>query len=141
MTSNKLVKTWFEKVKKCPEEQLLNILIKIVIAYAVFMFFCMVSVILTPPDVISQIALAVQMFFVFAVIWFIVSRFKLLAQTPMNIKILILVLVCLLSVTITSSVVFFRDYYRTKKSYHQMKIEHSQSPAATTQQQTQTQSQ
>jgi Sec-independent protein secretion pathway component TatC len=130
MISNKFITTCFEKVKKCSERQLLNILIKIVIAYAVFMFFCMVAAILTPPDVISQITLAFQMFFVFAVIWFIVSRFKSLAQTPMNIKILIVVLVCLLSITITSSVFFFQCYYSSKKSYRQLEIEHSKSPVS-----------
>jgi prolipoprotein diacylglyceryltransferase len=90
----------------------------------VFVFF-VVAVILAPPDFISQIFLAVQMVIIYGVLRFIVSRFKSYAQTPENIKKLITVLICLLSITITSSIFFFQAYCGLNKSYQQMEDEHS----------------
>jgi hypothetical protein len=62
--------------------------------------FAFVSAILTPPDVVSQIFLMAQMLLVAGVLAFIVSRFKSFAQTPENIRRLLIVLVCLLSILI-----------------------------------------
>ena len=114
---------------------------KIIKAYIVFMIFCIVAAIMAPPDAISQLTLAVFMAIIYGILWFIVSRFKSYTQTPESIKKLIIVLICLLSITITSSIFFFQGICGLKKSYRQLEIEHSESPAATTQQQTQTQSQ
>jgi len=120
----------------------MNIIIKIIIAYvvlqAVLMIFCIAAAIMTPPDVISQITLVVVMVIICGFLIFIVSRFKSFAQTPQSIKCLILAMVCLLSITITSSMMFFQVYYHLNKSYRQLEIEHAK--CLLSQEQTQMQS-
>lgn len=105
----------------------------------VLLVFFVVAVMLAPPDLISQIFLAVQMIIVYGILRFIVSRFRSYAQTPESIKKLTTALLCLLSVTITSSMYFFQCYYGLNKSYRQLENEHSKCPPS--QQQTQMQSQ
>jgi uncharacterized membrane protein len=61
---------------------------------------------------------------IYGVLTFIVSRFKSLAQTPQTIRRLILVLVCLLSITISYSVTLFQYCY-------QMRAERSEQAAST----------
>jgi hypothetical protein len=70
----------------------------------ILLVFFVASVILAPPDIISQIALMIVMLVVCGVLAFIVSRFKSFGQTPESIKKLIVVLVCLLSITIPCSI-------------------------------------
>jgi hypothetical protein len=117
----------------------MNIIIKIIIAYVIFNIFVITAAILTPPDIVSQITLVVVMVIISGLLLFIVSRFKALAQTPKCIKYLILALVCLLSMTITSSMMFFQGSYHLKKSYRQLEIEHAKCLAS--QEQTQMESQ
>jgi hypothetical protein len=116
----------------------MNIIIKIIIAYVVFNIFLVVSAILTPPDIISQLFLTFVMVIICGVLIFIVSRFKSIAQTPKSIKYLILAMVCLLSITISSSIHLFQYYYHLNKSYRQLEIEHSKCPVS--QEQTQMES-
>jgi Sec-independent protein secretion pathway component TatC len=97
------------------------------------------AAILTPPDIVSQLTLVVVMVIICGVLLFIVSRFKALAQTPKSIKYLILALVCLLSMTITSSMMFLQGSHQSNKSYRQLEIEHAKCLAS--QEQTQIQSQ
>ncbi len=70
--------------------------------------------VISPPDLISQIIIAVQMIIVYGVLSLVISRFKSLAQTPETIKKLIFVLVCLLSITIVTSVTFVQYNYRAR---------------------------
>ena len=70
--------------------------------------FLVVAAILTPsPDVVSQIAMALMMTVICGILTFIVSRFKSFGQTPESIKRLIVVLVCLLSITTAYSFTSF----------------------------------
>ncbi|MHC4537035.1 MAG: hypothetical protein ACYS6K_24055 [Planctomycetota bacterium] len=104
-------------------------------AQIVLLVFFVTAAIMTPPDVVSQIALVVVMVIIYGLLIFIVSRFKSYAQTPQSIKNLILVLVCLLTITISFSIISFE--YR--RNYRRLRAEHSKCP--TSQEQTQTESQ
>lgn len=90
--------------------------------------FIVVAAILTPPDVVSQIFLAVQMLIIYGVLRFIVSRFRSYAHTPQDIKKLITFFICLLSITIASSLTFYQYYIHINKSYRQLEDEHSKCP-------------
>jgi len=75
-----------------------------------------VAAILTPtPDVVPQIALMIMMGVVLGILAFIVSRFKSFGQSPQSIKKLIIVLVCLLSITTGySAMSFLNDLHRSE---------------------------
>jgi len=83
----------------------------------IFVFFIAAAVI-SPPDVISQITLAVEMVIVYGLLTLVISRFKSLSQTPETIKKLIFVLVCLLSISIVYCVTFFLYWYRARAELH-----------------------
>ena len=101
-------------------------------ALTVLLIFAVSAAIITPPDLLSQITVIVAMLIVYGLLIFIVSRFKSYAQTPQSIKRLIMVLICLLSITISYSITLFLYY-------HQLRVEHSKCP--TSQEQTQIESQ
>jgi predicted membrane protein len=92
-----------------------------------FVFF-VIAAIITPPDVISQLTLAFEMLIIYVILWFIVSRLRSYAQTPQDIKKLITFFICLLSITIASSLTFYQYYIHINKSYRQLKDEHSKCP-------------
>ncbi len=73
----------------------------------VILIFPVTGAIITPPDVISQVVVVFEMMIIYGVMLFIVSRFKSLKQTPENIKRLIIVLVCLLSISTIYTVTLF----------------------------------
>ena len=80
----------------------------IVVALIIVLFiFPIVAGILTPPDVISQVFLMSIMTLIGGILAFVISRFKSFGQTPERIKILIIVFVCLLSITTAYSVMSF----------------------------------
>lgn len=79
----------------------------IVTLIMVLIVFPLAGAILTPPDVISQMALAIPMMVIYGILTFIVSRFKSFGQTPESIKRLIVVLVCLLSITMVYTITSF----------------------------------
>lgn len=78
------------------------------------LIFIIASAIITPPDPISQIIVLFEMIIVFGFLTFIISRFKSLKRTPEAIKKLIIVMVCLLSITISYSVTLFQCLYRLR---------------------------
>ena len=80
----------------------------IVTLITVLIILPLVAAILTPTqDVVSQVALMLVMAVVCGVLAFIISRFKSFGPTPQSIKRLIIVLVCLLSITTAYSVMSF----------------------------------
>lgn len=83
-------------------------------AQIVLLVFAVAAAVITPPDVISQLFVIVEMVIICGLLIFIVSRFKSFAQTPESIKRLIMVLVCLLSITISYSVTLFQYCHRLK---------------------------
>jgi len=66
--------------------------------------FLLAAAFVTPPDVISQIVATFEMAIVFGLLTLTVSWFKSFKQAPENTKKMIIVLVCLLSITIVSSI-------------------------------------
>lgn len=101
-------------------------------ALIVFFVFAVAAAVITPPDVSSQLFVIVEMVIICGLLMFIVSRFKSFARTPKSIQRLIMVMVCLLSITISYSITLFLYY-------HQLRVEHSKCP--TSQEQTQMESQ
>ncbi len=87
-------------------------------AWIFLLVFSIAAALITPPDVISQIVVIFEMVIVCGFLTFIISRFKSLKQTPESIKKLIIVMVCLLSISITCSVTFFIQR-------HQLRIAHN----------------
>jgi hypothetical protein len=79
------------------------------------------------------------MFIICGVLIFIITRFKSFAKTPQRIKCLILAMVCLLSITITSTIFLFMRCHGLGKSYLKLKNEHSE--RSDSQKQTQIESQ
>jgi len=73
-------------------------------AWIIVLVFSIVAALITPPDLLSQIVVIVEMVIVCGFLTFIISRFKSFKQTPESIKKLIIIMVCLLSITITCSV-------------------------------------
>ena len=73
----------------------------------VIWIFPVAAAIITPPDVISQIVVAVEMTITYGIMLYIVSRFKSLKQAPENIRRLIVVLLCLLSISTIYTVTLF----------------------------------
>jgi hypothetical protein len=76
--------------------------------------------IIIPPDPITQAVVSLEMAVIYGLLLFIVYRFESFKQTLENIKKLIVVLVCLLSITITSSLTLFRHVH-----WYQSRIEQS----------------
>lgn len=105
-----------------------TIIFTIIMIVFVFPF---VAAILTPPDIISQMALAIPMMVIYGILTFIVSRFKSFGQTPQSIKRLIVVLICLLSITMTVCVVSFLDRIHRHREYSSVSEESSESPLGT----------
>ena len=71
-----------------------------------WILFLIVAAFISPPDLISQITIAVMMAVIYGLLTFIISRSKSLAQTPADIRKLIAVLVILLSVSFSLSLIF-----------------------------------
>jgi len=87
----------------------------LIISGIIFFFvFSVAAAIITPPDLISQITVIVEMVIVCGFLTFIISRFKSLKQTPESIKKLIIVMVCLLSISISYSVTLFMQCYQLR---------------------------
>lgn len=72
-----------------------------------FFIFPFVAAIITPPDVISQIFVIIEMAIIYGLLTLLISRFKSIKQTSEDIKILIVILVGLLSITIPCSITLF----------------------------------
>jgi Sec-independent protein secretion pathway component TatC len=73
--------------------------------------FIVASAIIAPPDPISEIMVLFEMVIVCGFLSFIISRFKSLKRTPEAIKKLIIIMVCLLSITISYSITLFQYCY------------------------------
>ena len=101
----------------------------------VLLIFAVAAAIITPADPLSHLVVTIEMLIIYCILMFIVSRFKSYAQTPQDIKKLIMVMICLLSMTIAYSVTSFS--YR--RNYHHLRVEHFKCPAS--QEQTQMESQ
>ena len=94
--------------------------------------FLIMAAILTPsPDVFSQVVMAFMMTLVCWTLAFIISRFKSFAQTPESVKRLIVVFVCLLSITMTVCVVSFLDRIHRHREYSSVSYESSESSLGT----------
>ncbi len=83
--------------------------------------FSIVAALITPPDVISQIIVIFEMIIVYGFLTFIISRFKSLKQTPESIKKLIIVMVCLLSISISCSVTLFQQRHQLSMAYNDLR--------------------
>ena len=92
----------------------------------IFLIFSFASGIISPPDLISQVTLLVAMLIVFGILIFIISLFKSYKQTPESIKRLIIVMVCLLSVSTIYSLHFFYCFYHTNKEIIKLRAERSE---------------
>ena len=90
-------------------------------ALVILLVFSIVAALITPPDLISQITLMLEMLIVCGFLTFIISRFKSLKQTPESIKKLIIVMVCLLSISITCSVTFFMRCHQMRTANNNLK--------------------
>jgi Sec-independent protein secretion pathway component TatC len=95
-------------------------------AWIILVVFSIVAALMTPPDLISQIVVIFEMVIVCGFLTLIISRFKSLKQTPESIKKLIIVLVCLLSISITSSVTFFMRCHQMRIDYHNLRTQQSE---------------
>jgi hypothetical protein len=87
---------------------------KPLLLFIILLSFSIASVIITPPDPITQVSAIAVMVIIFGILIFIISRFKSFAQTPETIKILIVALACLLSITITYSVALSQFNHRLR---------------------------
>ena len=92
----------------------------------VVLVFAVVSALVTPPDLISQITVMLEMAAVFGLPLLIVSRFKSYSQTPEQMKMVIVALVCLLSIAITCATLFFTACRNARMEYHELLYEQSQ---------------
>jgi hypothetical protein len=95
-------------------------------AYIILSLFIIVAVVVTPPDVVTQVVFIVEMIIIYGLLTLIISRFKSLKQTPESIKKLIIVMVCLLSITITCSVNFFMQCYRLRIANDDLRTKQSE---------------
>ena len=95
-------------------------------ALVILLVFSIVAALITPLDVISQITVIVEMVIVCAFLTIIISRFKSLKQTPESIKKLIIVMVCLLSITITCFVTFFIQCHQLRIANNDLRTEQSE---------------
>ena len=92
-------------------------------AWIILSIFTIVAAIITPPDVVSQITLIVEMIIVCGFLTFFISRFKSLKQTPDNIKKLIMVMVCLLSISISCSFNLFMQCHYLRIANNDLRTE------------------
>ena len=88
--------------------------------------FAVAAALITPPDLISRVFVMFEMVVAYGVLLFIVSRFKSFAQTLERMKTVIVVLVCLLSITVTCAATFFQGYCQTNVRYHKLLYEQSE---------------
>ncbi len=95
-------------------------------AWIILLVFSIVAALITPPDVISQIIVIFEMIFIYGLLTLIISRFKSLKQTPESIKKLIIVMVCLLSISISSSVTLFMQCYQLSIANDDLRTEQSE---------------
>lgn len=94
-------------------------------AWIFLLVFSIAAALITPPDVISQIVVIVEMVIVCGFLTFIISRFKSLKQTPESIKKLIIVMVCLLSISISYSVTLFYQCHQLRIANDDLRTEQS----------------
>ncbi len=95
-------------------------------AWIFLLVFSIAAALITPPDVISQIVVIVEMVIVCGFLTFIISRFKSFKQTPESIKKLIIVMVCLLSISISYSVTLFQQCYQLRIANNDLRTEQSE---------------
>ena len=95
-------------------------------AWIFLLVFSIVAALITPPDVISQITVIVEMVIVCGFLTFIISRFKSLKQTPESIKKLIIVMVCLLSIAISCSVYLLYQCHQLRIAIYDLRTEQSE---------------
>lgn len=95
-------------------------------AWIILLFFSIIAAFITPPDVVSQIVVIFEMVIVCGLLAFIISRFKSLKQTPESIKKLIIVMVCLLSISISCSVTLFQQCYQLRIANDDLRTEQSE---------------
>ena len=94
--------------------------------WIMLLVFSIVAALITPPDVMSQITLIFGMLIVCGLLTLIISRFKSLKQTPESIKKLIIVMVCLLSISITCSIFLFHQCYQLRIINNDLRTEQSE---------------
>jgi len=94
--------------------------------WIILLVFSIAAALITPPDVVSQIVVIFEMLIVYGLLTFIISRFKSLKQTPESIKKLIIVMVCLLSISISCSVTLFTQCYRLSIANDDLRTEQSE---------------
>jgi ABC-type transport system involved in cytochrome c biogenesis permease subunit len=95
-------------------------------ALIILLVFSIVAALITPPDVISQFVVIFEMVIICGFLAFIISRFRSLKQTPESIKNLIIVLVCLLSISISCSLTLLMNYHRLITSINDLRIHQSE---------------
>ena len=95
-------------------------------ALVILLVFSIAAALMTPPDVISQITVIIEMVIVCGFLIFIVSRFKSLKQTPESIKKLIIVMVCLLSISISFSFTLFMQCHQLRIANNDLRTEQSE---------------
>lgn len=95
-------------------------------ALIILLVFSIVAALITPTDVISQVIVIVEMIIIYGFLTLIISRFKSLKQTPESIKKLIIVMVCLLSISISSSITLFIQCYHLGIDNNDLRIQQSQ---------------
>ena len=76
-----------------------------------FLAFCVASSFISPPDTISKITIFLEILILFGVFIFILYRFKPLKQASPNIKLIIVVMASLLSITTIFSIQLFQYNY------------------------------
>ena len=99
---------------------------KLITGIIFFLAFVIASEIIAPPDLISQYTIFFEMLIICGLLALIISRFKSFKQTPISIKKLIIVMVCLLTITITYSAFFFMSTYHLIKENRNLRTELSE---------------
>ena len=92
-------------------------------AWIILLVFSIAAALITPPDVVSQVVVIFEMVFIYGLLTFIISRFESLKQTPESIKKLIIVIVCLLSISISCSVTLFMQLYQLRTANDDLRTE------------------
>jgi len=102
--------------QKVPEVQVSQTTAKPVFPAALLLLLVLTTAatVITPPDVVVQVVAAAEMVIVYGIVIFIISRFKSFKQTPETIKKMIMVLLCLLSVSIVFCGVLFQAQYQLR---------------------------
>jgi hypothetical protein len=95
-------------------------------AWIILLVFSIAAALITPPDVISQIVVIFEMVIVCGFLTLIISRFKSLKHTPESIKKMIIVMVCLLSISISCSVTFFIQCHQLRIANNDLSTEQSE---------------